>query len=455
MNTIINRYILKEISVPFFMILFIFTFVLLMGRILQLMDLMINKGVGFSYVAHLILYLMPSFLIITVPIALLISILIGLGRLSGDHEITIFKSSGISLYQILLPIGVASLMAFIVTAITGFFLVPYGNFATKNLLLNIAKQKANIGIKEKVFNDGFKQLILYAEKIPVHGNFMEGVFIFDSRIDKQPTTIIAQKGYLVSSPESASVTLRLKNGSSHTVDAELKTYKKMDFSSYDVNLDLSASITGGNNTISKDSKEMSLFELAKSIKDTGKASAASREILIEFNKKFTVPLSCIIFGLLAIPFGVTRNVSGKSRGFVIGIFLVMTYYVLQLSGEALGETGKISPILGAWAPNIILGSFGVYLLIMAAKEKSPFLHVKMAIAPVKEILSRKPHITEMPTLQNFVTLQDKLKTNPGKIFSRMSKKELMAGVKKNKIIIRAKEKLLPLYYKLKGKLDRS
>jgi len=455
MNKIINKYILKEISVPFFMILFIFTFVLLMGRILQLMDLMINKGVGFSYVAHLILYLMPSFLIITIPIALLISILIGLGRLSGDHEITIFKSSGISLYQILLPIGAASLIAFIVTAITGFSLVPYGNYATKNLLLNIAKQKANIGIKEKVFNDDFKKLILYAEKIPVHGNFMEGVFIFDSRIDKQPTTIIARKGYLVSSPESASVTLRLKNGSSHTVDADLKTYKKMDFSSYDVTLDLSASIAGGKGTPSKGSKEMSLFELAREMKDVNPEKAVFRELLIEFNKKFTVPLSCIIFGLLGIPFGVTRNVSGKSRGFVIGIFLVMTYYVLQLSGEALGETGKISPVLGAWAPNIILGSLGVYLLIMAAKEKSLSLHVKMAIASVKEMLSRKPHITEMLTRQNFVTLQYKLKTNFGKIFFRMSKKELVTGVKKNKFIIRAKETLLSLYYKLKNKLERS
>lgn len=391
MNTIINRYILKEISVPFFMILFIFTFVLLMGRILQLMDLMVNKGVGLSYVAHLILYLMPSFLVITIPIALLISILIGLGRLSADHEITIFKSSGISLYQLILPIGVASVIAFIITAVTGFFLVPYGNFATKNLLLNIAKQKASIGIKEKIFNDDFKNMILYAEKIPVHGNFMEGVFIFDSRIDNQPTTIIARKGYLVSSPDAASVTLRLQEGSTHTVDASLKTYKKMDFTSYDVTIDLSPSLAGGKGSLSKDSKEMSLFELAREMKHTSPRKAAFRELLIEFNKKFTIPLSCIVFGLLAIPFGVTRNISGKSRGFVIGIFLVMGYYVLQLSGDALGETGKISPILGAWAPNILLGGLGVYLLIMAAREKPLNIHVRRAAAYARKVIPQQIH----------------------------------------------------------------
>jgi len=429
---------MKEISVPFFMILFIFTFVLLMGRILQLMDLMINKGVGFSYVANLILYLIPSFLIITIPIALLISILIGLGRLSSDHEITIFKSSGISLYQLLLPIGVASLTAFIVTALTGFFLVPYGNFATKNLLMNIAKQKANIGIKEKVFNDNFKNMILYAEKIPVHGNFMEGVFIFDNSIDKQPTTIIAQKGYLVSSPESASVTLRLENGSTHTVDPAIKTYKKMDFSSYDITLDLSSSMAGNDGTLSKDSKEMSLFELASEMKGSGAEKASFREILIELNKKFTIPLSCIVFGLLAIPFGVARNVSGRSRGFVTGIFLVMSYYVLQLSGEALGETGRISPILGAWAPNIILGSLGVYLLIMAGQEKPLYLHLRMASTCVRKMLLQNTHIRKLLARHNITELYNRAKMAP-----------LIKSLTEGTFITITKKKMLNLYTEAK------
>ena len=86
MNHLINRYILREIAVPFCMILFVLTFVLLMGKILQVMDLMINKGIRFTDIARLMLFLMPSFLMFTIPISLLIAILIGLGRLSGDNE---------------------------------------------------------------------------------------------------------------------------------------------------------------------------------------------------------------------------------------------------------------------------------------------------------------------------------------------------------------------------------
>lgn len=105
MRRLINRYIFREIAVPFGMILFVLTFVLLMGKILQLMDLMINKGVAVADIALLMLYLIPSFLAFTIPISLLIAILIGLGRLSGDNEWTIMKMSGVSLYQLSVPVA--------------------------------------------------------------------------------------------------------------------------------------------------------------------------------------------------------------------------------------------------------------------------------------------------------------------------------------------------------------
>ena len=370
MNKVVNRYILREISIPFFLVLFILTFVLLMGRILQLMDLMINKGINFTDIAKLILYLMPSFLMITIPVSLLISILMGLGRLSRDNEIIVLKSSGLSLYQLMPPIALASLCAFIITAITGFFLIPYGNFATKNLLFDIARQKASIGIKERIFNDDFAGLVLYAEEIPPHGDYMKGLFIRDNRMLKEPATIIAQKGYLISNPESMQITLRLENGSIHTTNADLTNYRKIDFSSYDINLDLSESIGGKNKELVKDSREMSLPELIRKSRIPGLKKTVLKEFIIEIHKKFTMPFSCIIFGIIGIPLGISRQRSGKSRGFVIGIIVIMIYYVLQIGGEALGETGMLSPATGAWMSNLILGVTGVYMLIMTAKEKS-------------------------------------------------------------------------------------
>lgn len=369
MHRIVNRYILREISVPFFMILLVLTFALLMGRILQLMDLMINKGIDAADIARLVLYLMPSFLTITIPVSLLISILIGLGRLSRDNEIIVLKSSGLSLYQLVPSIALAALCAFFITAVTGFFLVPYGNFATKNLLFDIAQQKASIGIKERVFNGDFAGLVLYAQELPPQEDCMKGVFISDNRTLEEPTTIIAQRGFLVSDPTSMRVTLRLQDGSIHTADAGAATYKKIDFSSYDINLDLSTSIGGKNGAVTKDSKEMSLPELIRESHTPGLEEKAMKEFIIEIHKKFTLPFACIVFGIIGIPLGISKHRSGKSRGFVIGITVIMIYYVIQIGGEALGETGMLSPALGAWISNTLLGATGIYLFLTNAKEK--------------------------------------------------------------------------------------
>ncbi|MBN2254694.1 MAG: LPS export ABC transporter permease LptF, partial [Deltaproteobacteria bacterium] len=358
-----------EIFFPFVMSLFILTFVLLMGRILQLMDLMINKGVGLVETMRLVLYLMPPFLLITIPISLLIAILIGVGRMSADNEITALKSAGTSLYRIMTPVMGGAVIAAVITAVIGLYFVPYGMTATSDLLFAIARQKASIGIKEKVFNDDFKGLVLYADTIPVHGDYMEGLFISDTRLAKDPTTIVAEKGYLVSNPESMTVTLRLKNGSTHSVNSDLTSYRRVDFSSYDVNLDLSGPITKGGMDARKDTEEMYLGELFEQAKTTDMAPSLKRELIIEINKKFTIPLSCIIFAILGLPLSIGQVRSGKSRGFTIGILVIMVYYVLQLSGEGLGETGKISPVIGTWAPNVILGITGICLFIMAVREK--------------------------------------------------------------------------------------
>ena len=374
MHRLINRYILKEIAIIFCMIVFVLTFVLLMGKILQLMDLMINKGISFKTIAQITLFLMPSFLIFSIPISLLIAILIGLGRLSGDNEITILKMSGVSLYQIAFPVACAALAAALLTAATTFFLVPYGNIATKNLLFDMARQKASIGIREKVFIDDFRGILLYAEKIPIHGDFLEGVLISDNRIIREPNTIIARKAYLISDADTQAITLRLEDGSTHTVGAGLKNYRKMDFRFYDIRLDLAESLSTGKKTGEKSSMDMTVTELSAKLRSHGVNDQAYREMLLALNKKLTIPLSCLIFGLLGLPFGIRAHRAVRSRGFAIGVLLILIYYLLSLSGEALAETGRLSPTVGAWAPNGIFAIAGILFFYFAARERSPWAH---------------------------------------------------------------------------------
>lgn len=369
MRKIISRYIFKEIAFPFFLILFVLTFVLLMGKLLQIMDLMVNKGISTFAIAKLIVFLLPSFMMFTIPIALLIAILIGMGRLSSDNEITVLRSSGISLIQLYYPIAIASLITFAFTIIIGYFLVPQSNFATKRLLFDIAQQNASIGIKEKVFNADFKGIILYAEKIPLEGDHMEGVIVSDSRLADEPNTTIAKKAFLVSDPQSFTIKLRLEDGSIHTVSSDFKNYRKIDFKTYDINLDLSNAIASVNEN-SKSSTDMTMSELLAKMKTPGLDAAAVRELAIEVHKKFSIPLSCIFFALLALPLGIKSHRAVKSRGFAIGVIVVSLYYLLRIGGEALVETGRLTPQVGVWTPNVIFAILGIYLFYMSYNEIS-------------------------------------------------------------------------------------
>jgi lipopolysaccharide export system permease protein len=421
MHRLINRYILKEITIAFCAVLFVLTFVLLMGRILQLMDLMINKGISFTTIAQMTLFLMPSFLIFSIPISLLLAILIGLGRLSGDNEITILKMSGVSLYQLAFPIACAALTATLMTAVTTFFLVPYGNIATKNLLFDMAKQKASIGIREKVFIDDFLGILLYAEKVPTHGDFLEGVLISDYRILREPNTIIARKAYLISNPDTQAITLRLEDGSTHTVDAGLKNYRKMDFRFYDIRLDLVESLSSEKKTKTGkiSSMDMTVTELTSELRSRGVKDPAFQELLFVLHKKLTIPLSCLIFGLLGLPFGIRAHRTVRSRGFAIGVTLVLIYYLLSLGGEALAETGRLSPTIGAWAPNGLFAVAGILLFYFAAKERSPWAHRNPLAAcygsPIAE-----PHESTPP---NAATLISSLQLKPNGIEERSSDKD--------------------------------
>lgn len=368
MRTIVGRYILREITLPFFLILCVLTFVLLMGKLLQLMDMMVNKGVDFLDIARLVVFLLPSFFVFTIPIALLMAILIGLGRLSADNEWIALRASGVSLYQLVSPVATAALVAFLLTFLISLFLVPYGNRNTKDILYGIAKQKASIGIKERVFNDDFEGLVLYAEHIPVDAAYMDGVIISDRRTAQEPTIIIARRAYLVSDPRTLVITLRLENGSIHSAGTDLRSYRKAEFRTYDLNLNIGAALAGENQSRRQDTNEMTPGELLDMARSRLSDKKVAREMLIELNRKLSIPFSCVIFAILGMPLGITAHRAVKARGFTIGLMVVLAYYLIQLGGTAMAEAGMISPFLGAWIPNAMFFFAGVYTFFIAARE---------------------------------------------------------------------------------------
>jgi len=362
------RYILKESLPIFFIGLLTFTLILLMDKILKLIELMVS-GVNFSYILRLLLFISPSFLIFTIPIALLLGTLLSFGRLSGDSEITAFKASGMSLYQLFLPISLFSLTAYLLTMFLVIYGLPWGNRGFISTLYLIAQSKADIDIKERVFNDVFNGLVVYVDKVPIQGKKMEGVLIYDERSKETLNTIFAKEGFLVSNPGDKEVVLRLLDGDIHRFEPKTKTYQKMKFNVYDLRLELGKSLDAWGARL-KD-REMSSDEIGQKIRKMKTIGEDTTSQEVELHKRYAIPFACIVFGLIGVPLGIQPRRSARSYGFILTIFIILGYYMSLTASEILAIRKVIPPFLAGWMPNFLFTGLGVYVLVKAANE-SPF-----------------------------------------------------------------------------------
>jgi lipopolysaccharide export system permease protein len=371
---IIDRYLLRELIPPFFLGIIIFTFVLLMSQILRLMELIVNKGVPFFTVLKMIAFLLPSILVLTMPMSVFLTCIVTFGRWSSDNELTAVKSGGVGLMRLSLPVLAFSLATYLLTSYFIIYALPAGNQAFRRKMFEIVRSKASIGLQEKVFNDDFNGLVLYVNRIPETANpVMKGVIITDYRPEKrrppqEPLTIIAEEGWLVVDEDTQRVILRLHNGGIHSLSRDFRRYEKIDFRIHDLQLSLGEKMAGALN-VPKGLREMSLSELSAKAAEYREQGVHSQGPQVEIHKKFAIPFATLIFGYLGIAMGVLFRRGEKLVSIAVSIGIAVIYYIFLLAGEPLGKQGKVSPFLSMWTANIFFAVLSAFLLWKAAKEK--------------------------------------------------------------------------------------
>lgn len=363
-----SLYILKEITPIFLIGLMTFTVLLLMDKILKLIELIVTRGVSLSQILMLLLFISPSFLIFTIPMALLLATLLSFGRLSGDSEITAFKASGMSLYQLYFPVLFFSIGAYLLTSFLVIYGLPWGNRGFKATLYLMAQSKADIEIKERVFNDVFDGFVLYVDKVPIQGKKMEGILIYDDRDKEKINTIFAREGFLVSNPKSQEIVLRLLNGDIHRFEPKTNIYQKMQFDTYDLRLELAKTLVAMGKKLRE--HEMSIDDIKEKMEKRRSLGQDITSQEVELHKRYAIPFSCLVFGLLGVPLGIQPRRSGRSYGFVLSLLTLLAYYVSLNASEIFAIKKTIPPFLAGWSPNLLFGSFGIYLLIKSAHEFS-------------------------------------------------------------------------------------
>lgn len=361
---ILSLYIIREISSLFLLGLVIFTLVLLMGRLIALTDLVVSRGVPLADVSRMIMYLVPSFLVFTIPMAFLLAVLLTFGRLSADNEIIVIKASGVSLFQMLPPVVFCALVAVMFALGASSIGVPWGNSAFNDLSLQVLKRNISATIREKTFWDDIPGVVMYTDRYDEQSRTLRGVVIHDGRTPERPMTIFARDGVVTSADGSQSLQLSLHAGSIHIAGSG-GLYRLVHFGEYSMTVGEKTSST----SISRNA-DMWLSELQRQIKDSGTSVKDRLKMKAEFHSRFTFPFASLVFAILAVPLGIQNRRSGKSGGFTVSIGIILTYYVLMSVVRTFAERGAVPPVVALWIPNLIFFGMGWFLLRLASQEKS-------------------------------------------------------------------------------------
>lgn len=366
MNTIIQRYIFKELLPPFGISLAFFSFIFIITQMNLITGYIINYQIGVGTVGLLLAFAMPYFLQFVIPMSVMLSALLTFLRMSGDMEIVALKAGGISIYRLLPPVLLFGLGGAILTAGMTIYASPVCFRASKQLLYDVAKANVDAGLKPRQFIDTYKDVVLYINNIDSETRTLSNILIEDSRSAKVSSTVVAPRGRLFFDPEQLTIRLRLFDGTIHQVDLDDRRANTVAFESYDIRLDVKRNLAGLGER-GKNVKEMGMAQLYRAIYSK-KGAKENYNALKEWHKKFSLPAACLVMALLGMPLGIRARSAKRAYGIGLGLGFFLLYYIMLSGGWMLAESGLYPPVVGMWAPNIVCGAIGAMLLSRAVHE---------------------------------------------------------------------------------------
>lgn len=343
---------------------FISTFVLLIDKLVNLANLILSKGVNFLTVLRLFLYLIPSLLYLTIPMGFLMASLLTFGKLSEDNEIIAMRCSGISLYHIISPILLLSLMASILLVIYNNNFAPSLQFCFKKLYYEIIYKDPLLKFDEYTFTH-IQNYQIYIERINKRKNELRGIIIYKKEKDLDlPTLIVAKSGRLFN-PKSGVAVLKLKEGSIQKKDfVDPTKYERLFFQNYEIPLNLSRT---RNFTFNKSIMEMESSKLQEKIKKLKNDNLPTATLEVWYYIRYAIAFTSFAFALIGIPLGIKSHRGKKSFGFGLSLILFFIYYLLLSVTLTLGERDILNPKLNVWIPNIVTGITGFILIYKTEK----------------------------------------------------------------------------------------
>ncbi|MGD1102609.1 MAG: LPS export ABC transporter permease LptF, partial [Terriglobia bacterium] len=354
---ILTRYILKEILSHSLLGLLVFTFVVFISKLGNLLELVVRHNVPLRDMATLFLLPVPQILMMTIPLAVMVGTLIGLSRMAADGEVIAVRASGIGLACFVRPVMLLAVTGWAVTLWMALFLAPQAMRKMNRMETGLEASQVPYEIQPRVFIEQFPNLLLYLEDVTSSRSSWTHVFIADLTQRNQAKVTLAESGVLVNEAARNRFVLHLEQGTTHDYDPQRpEEYSIASFTDTEIPIDIEK---GGTEAAERSSPPyLNVTQLWQRIHQPRDHQPA----LVELHWRFALPVAAIVLALVGIPLGISTRKGGKSVGLMLSLLLFFVYYILMAFGRTFAMQGHVSPIIGLWLANVLFALVGIFML---------------------------------------------------------------------------------------------
>jgi LPS export ABC transporter permease LptG/LPS export ABC transporter permease LptF len=403
----LDRYLIREVLPPLLLSLLIFTFILTIPPLMEQLEALVAKGVPWGVAARMMITLIPQSLGLTIPMALLVGLLIGLGRMSGDREAVALLACGVSPYRLLRPVLMMAVVAGAIHLYVMIWAIPDANQTFRQLSYDVVSKKVENDVRPQVFFEDFPNLVLYARDIPREGGGWKDVLVADTRKADGLDLYMARNGKLILNSKKQTVDLVLENGTRYSSQGDGKQIGVYRFTEQLI-VKLDPSSVFPHTELLRGNNELSIAGLWQQANDKLTQKMPAHQEMEAIQQRFSFPAACFVFAIIGVALGLSVARDGKVAGFVVGIAVIFAYYILLYFAQGVTRgyysvaNAYLRPLivgqLSRWWPNIILLPFGIMALIWRARwaeGRLPFRSVVMLTSAARGWIDRwRPSSTE-------------------------------------------------------------
>jgi LPS export ABC transporter permease LptG/LPS export ABC transporter permease LptF len=358
----LDRYILREILYPAIIGLAALTFVAITRGLGTLLEKIIRLSATPGEIWAISAALLPNVLIFTLPMAVLVGILTGFGRLSSDSEMIALRASGVSMRRILVPVLTLGVAAWLINTAMTTWIAPEMAVQLSRAKREIVLRHSSLVVQDGVFNENSPNLTLYVRNISPNDGKWHDIVLDDVRDPNQELILFASTGVPQINEVDHTLNLTLTNGNTHKINFQkLEQYDSEIFRTRDISIPIPSG--------DSDSDTPPLFQTStKTLWTQMMAGTATYKDRVEFHTRFALPFACIAFAFVGLPLGVSTTRGSKSMGLILSLILMFLYYLGFMGGTKLASDSNFSPFLGAWIPNFAFLIVGIFMMSRADRE---------------------------------------------------------------------------------------